>query len=93
MKTSKSVATCLVLALALCACGGGGGGGSSAGLNLRVAADTKQLIFRWNRASGVTSYRLLQNADGVSGFTQIGADLPADATSTTLDIAVQAGLG
>lgn len=53
-----------------------------------VTSDIKQLTFSWASVLGATSYRLLQSPDGTSGFTQIGADHPADATSATLDIAV-----
>jgi hypothetical protein len=55
---------------------------------LRVQSDLKRLIFTWQSIPFTTSYRLLQNLDGVSGFTQVGPDHPANATSTTLDIAV-----
>ncbi len=78
----------------LIGCGGGGGGSrqASSGLpsaaNLSVGFSLKQLQFSWTAASGATSYRLLQNPDGMSGFTQVGSDLPSSASSTTLDIAV-----
>jgi hypothetical protein len=53
---------------------------------LTVSFDIKQLKFTWNAVSGATFYRLLQNPDSVSGFTQVGGDLTA--LSATIDIAV-----
>jgi len=42
---------------------------------LQVSADTKQLNFSWNAVSEATHYRLLENPDGVAGFTPISPDL------------------
>jgi len=42
---------------------------------LQVNADAKQLNFSWNVISEATHYRLLENPDGASGFTQISPDL------------------
>lgn len=49
---------------------------------------TRQLTFSWASVAGATSYRLLRNPDGASGFTQVGVDLSASATGATLDVAV-----
>jgi hypothetical protein len=38
----------------------------------------RQLIFSWFAVDGATHYKLFQNPDGASGFTQVGADIPAD---------------
>ena len=38
---------------------------------------TKTFHFTWNALAGATHYRLLEDATGNSGFTQVGADLPA----------------
>jgi len=46
----------------------------------------KQLQFSWPAVQNATHYRLMENPDGVSGFTQRGADITT--TSHTLDIAV-----
>jgi hypothetical protein len=82
------------------ACGSGGGGdpvppGMSNPPNDPPAAPvvsigwtTRQLTFSWASVPGATSYRLLRNPDGASGFTQVGADLSGNATGTTLDVAV-----
>jgi hypothetical protein len=49
---------------------------------------TRQLAFSWTSVAGAASYRLLRNPDGAGGFAQVGVDLSANATSTTLDISV-----
>jgi hypothetical protein len=53
-----------------------------------VSADIKQLIFSWDAVATATHYRLLENPDGHSGFTQVGADIPGAESSITRDIAV-----
>ncbi|HEU4780230.1 MAG TPA: hypothetical protein VFS58_10150, partial [Steroidobacteraceae bacterium] len=85
----------------LAACGGGGGGGALAGNappaaapvlpaapTANLAISTKLLTFSWTPVAGATSYRLMRNADGMSGFTQAGADLGSAATSATLEVPV-----
>ena len=37
----------------------------------------KTFRFSWTDAPAATHYRVLENADGASGFTQVGADIPA----------------
>jgi trimeric autotransporter adhesin len=49
-------------------------------LELSVAK-TKLFHFSWTRVSSIDRYRLLENPDGSSGFTQVGADIPASATA------------
>ncbi|VAX01214.1 Type IV pilus biogenesis protein PilO [hydrothermal vent metagenome] len=63
----------------LLACGGGGGGTPAAPA---VAAEpvlnftqSKAFRFTWIDAPDATFYRLLENPDGGSGFTQVGADI------------------
>jgi len=53
-----------------------------------VEGDIKQLIFSWDAIAGAEFYRLLENADGHSGFTQVGDDIPAGTLTATRDIAV-----
>jgi hypothetical protein len=55
---------------------------------LAVGATLKQLTFSWGSIPAATHYRLLESPDGTADFTQVGADLPANATSATLDVAV-----
>jgi hypothetical protein len=53
-----------------------------------IEGDIKKLIFSWDAVTGAAYYRLLENADGHSGFTQVGDDIPAGTLATTRDIAV-----
>lgn len=53
-----------------------------------VSASNKKLIFSWNTVTGATHYRLLENLDGHSGFSQIGADIPSGTLTVTKEIAV-----
>jgi hypothetical protein len=55
---------------------------------LTISFGLKQLHFDWTAASGATHYKLFEDPDGVSGYTQVGADLPLCPPSVTLDIAV-----
>jgi hypothetical protein len=55
---------------------------------LGLAADIKQLRFTWSSDAAATSYRLLRNPDGASGFSSVGPDFAAGATSASLDVAV-----
>jgi hypothetical protein len=76
--------------LVLSACGGGSGtssGGENGGndsLAPTVAAQPSLIIqsvktfnFSWTDVSDATYYQLLENADGGSGFTQVGSDIAA----------------
>jgi len=47
------------------------------------ATEPKELTFTWAAVDGATHYKLLKNPDNASGYTQLGADLPDTATSTT----------
>ena len=93
-----------VLALYACGGGGGGDGSPvstvpppaapppppppAGPLTVTVDAGIKQLIFSWTELPGSTHYRLLENPDGHSGFTQVGADIPADTLSASVAISV-----
>lgn len=95
MKSRPVLAIALAFAFVLLtACGGGGGGGgpssaltpsptdasaAPAAPTLSLGYDIKQLKFTWSPMSGVTYYRLLENPDGVSGYTQVGSNLTATA--------------
>ena len=91
---------CSVLAAAITACGGGSGSSGSAGTGaggsggqqaapaaVSVTANgTKTLRFSWEAVSGAESYKLSENVDGSSGFTEIATDI--DASATTYDLVV-----
>jgi hypothetical protein len=56
--------------------------------SVSVGGDIKQLVFSWSEIGNADYYRLLENADGHSGFTQVGEDIPAGTFTVTRDIAV-----
>ena len=72
--------------------GSGGFGGpeveAPSATTLSVGFNLKQLQFSWNATSGATAFRLMQDPDGASGFSQVGSDLTIFAASTNLDIGV-----
>jgi hypothetical protein len=81
--------------LSILATGGGGGGGGGVpppppppAPTLNLDFGLKQLQFSWAAVADADFYRLFENPDGVSGFTQVSADLPAGTISTAIDIAV-----
>lgn len=43
----------------------------------------KGFKFDWTDTSSATFYRLLENPDGVSGFTQLGSDIPSSTQTVT----------
>ena len=53
---------------------------------LNISAALKQLQFSWAAIAGADYYKLSENPDGASGYTQLGGNLTT--TSTTQDIAV-----
>ncbi len=87
-KTFRNISLLFILAINLAACSGGGGGGggdngntggntppkSAATVNLTFPA-IKTFRFTWTDVSDASFYRLLENADGSSGFSQIGGDI------------------
>ncbi len=81
-----------LLPLVSVGCSGGGGGSSAStapsGPALAVSYAAKQLDFSWSDYPGATHYRLYVNPDGASGFTQVGADIPAGTLHYLLPVAV-----
>jgi hypothetical protein len=76
----------LILTVLLASCGSGGGSGTppnSGGNSAPASAATlslsyssvKQFNFSWSDVSDATYYKLLENLDGVSGYSQIGGDI------------------
>lgn len=98
---ARSLLVSIFMAI-LAACGGGDGGNATpappvpppppppptGAPSVTVDADIKQLIFSWTEVTGSTHYKLLENPDGSSGFTQVGADIPAGTLTLSLPIAV-----
>ena len=53
-----------------------------------VLGDIKKFIFNWSATDGVDHFRLLENVDGHSGFSQVGGNIPAGTLTTSRDISV-----
>jgi hypothetical protein len=73
----------LVLSVARCGDGGDGGDTTVDGVPTEPAAASltltftaiKTFHFSWSDVSWATHYKLLENPDGISGFTQVGDDI------------------
>ena len=82
----------LVLVAMLVACGGSSGGSTTVdppvpdAASVTVDATTKTINFNWLQIPNATYYRLLENADGNSGFSQVGDDIPAGSPAASLRI-------
>lgn len=72
----------------LAACGGGGGGGGTGGGPgapvVSLAYDIKELQFSWDAVPNAIHYRLLENPDGISGYSQVGSDITATSVHYTI---------
>jgi hypothetical protein len=78
----------LMLALLLSACSSDATLGLGSSGLLTIGYKIKQLAFSWSAAPVADTYRLLENPDGVSGYSQIGSDFPSTTTAFDYDIAV-----
>ena len=47
---------------------------------------TKQFSFSWTDVADATFYRVLENPDGQSGYSQLGDDIPAGAESASFEV-------
>ncbi len=77
--------------LSLLGCSGGGGGGPTAAptapsVTLTPTA-TKTFAFNWSDVSEESEYRLLENPDGMSGFSQV-AVIPKNSTAHNLTVSL-----
>lgn len=82
------------LVLGACSGGGsdGGGGGATSSAPAAPAiswasASIKTFRFTWTDVGGETEYRLLEDPNGTSGYTQVGV-LAANSTSHSLEVAL-----
>ncbi|MCK4704062.1 MAG: thrombospondin type 3 repeat-containing protein [Gammaproteobacteria bacterium] len=55
-------------------------------IGLNLGYGIKQIQLSWSSIAGATHYQVLENPDGISGYTQMGADVVT--TSAVVDIAV-----
>ncbi len=93
MKIHFTGATVLLTSLALSACGGGSGSSlQQASQSLPEAPElsldyspVKTFRFTWSDVAGETEYRLLEDPDGISGYTVV-ASLAADSTGYDLEV-------
>ncbi len=84
----------IVIALLLTACGGGGGGVTGSGATTAPASaaaavltfDIKTFRFTWTDVADATFYRIQEDPDGTSGFTQVGGDIPQGTQSFDHDV-------
>lgn len=86
------VASILLVLTSLIASCGGGGQDRPVELprapRVDVEAIQNRLVIRWLIVPGATHYKLLENADGHSGFTQVGADIPPVILGSSVDVSV-----
>ncbi len=90
LKTVSRFLYAVLASFAIASCGGGGG---DAAPTVAPSAPTvtgsigvKQLILSWTAVSGASSYKVYANPAGITGFTQLGADVTG--TSYTVEIPV-----
>ncbi|MFA0813786.1 histidine kinase [Microbulbifer epialgicus] len=84
----------------LAACGGSSSGSDSGNNVVTVPAQpqnvslsfqaVKLFQFTWDEVEGASYYRLQENPDGVSGFTQVGEDIPQGTETYTLEVPIYA---
>ena len=92
-----SAGVTLVLIALLNGCGGGSGGSGSEQVSAPLAPAatlsfeaTKIFRFNWTDVDSATSYKLLENPDGASGFSQIGNDIAVGAETFALEVPLYA---
>jgi hypothetical protein len=69
----------LVTALTMTACSDGGADPPTEAPNrpiVDIEGLRNKLVIHWLLTAGATHHKLLENADGNSGFTQVGPDIP-----------------
>jgi trimeric autotransporter adhesin len=86
----SSILLAVFAGIALQGCGSSGSSSSApAAVTLSWSAQqTKTFHFTWADVSGETDYRLFENPDGASGFTQVGNTIAADSTSYDLVVSL-----
>ena len=90
LKNLNRYLSLLIFAFSLVACGGGGGSapsptpapGPATAANPTLTFNAiKTFHFSWTDVNDATHYKLMENPDGVSGFTQVGNDISQGAQS------------
>ncbi|WP_299947380.1 FG-GAP repeat protein [uncultured Microbulbifer sp.] len=101
MKTVTAFVFILSLSL-LAACSGGGSGNSNNTTDIEAPPVNqapsqpqsfslsfeaiKLFRFKWDAVEGASHYRLQENPDGVSGFSQVGEDIPLGTETFALEV-------
>jgi hypothetical protein len=94
----KAVSRFLCVSILAICCGACGGGGIDITVDpptplpgepqVTVEGQTKRLVFSWAAVNGADHYRLMENPDGHSGFTQVGDNIPVGTLAASRDVAV-----
>ena len=103
MKINTIFFTVASLLLAACSGGGSGSGGdgdaspniekpTNAALPVLSLTAAKGLTFTWTDEADASYYRVQENPDGSSGFTQVGVDIPQGNGTYTITIPLHKGL-
>ncbi|HEY9198342.1 MAG TPA: integrin [Gammaproteobacteria bacterium] len=99
--SSRKTALLTVLSAAiLAACGGGGGSSAPVTPPVTPTVPTattldpadyaiRQLRFSWDAVTGADYYRMFENVDGASGYTQIGGDITATNYTHAISVLAQ----
>ncbi|WP_444918736.1 histidine kinase [Microbulbifer sp. JMSA003] len=59
--------------------------------NFSLSFEANKLFqFKWDAAEGAEYYRLQENPNGISGFSQVGEDIPQDSESYALEVPLYA---
>ena len=70
---------CVAVLITSCSSGGGDSGGATTApvtaATTTLGFDIKTFRFTWTDVSDATFYRLMENPDGASGFTQVSGDI------------------
>ena len=59
---------------------------------LRLAVGGRELVFEWDGVPRATHYKLFENPDGSSGFTQVGENISPFASPAALDVELDDGV-
>ncbi|KAF0193321.1 MAG: Integrin alpha beta-propellor repeat protein [Gammaproteobacteria bacterium] len=89
LKTVSRFLYGVLASFAIASCGGGGDAAPTVAPSAPTVTSSigvKQLILSWTAVSGASSYKVYANPAGITGFTQLGADVTG--TSYTVEIPV-----
>ena len=89
----KSLATLMFVTISLISCSGGGSAPTPPPPAPQTAAtpaltftQVKGFTFSWTDVTDATEYRLMENPDGTSGFTQVGSSITTGLGTVTISV-------